>query len=543
MFVGRETERADLVAAILGADGRPIALLGPPGIGKSALTRQALHDATVIDRFGAHRWFVRLDAASDERAFWTTILAALGSDTPGADPAVQVLAQLGDGDGLLVLDNLETPWSAEEQAVEEALARLADVAGVRVLASIRGTAWPGRVDWLRLSTLDALPPEWARELFLKIAGDGYADDPDLEAIVAALDGLPLAIDLIARQAQGSRTLKGLRAYLDERSGKLLPRPESVGSPSSEGARVAVGIDRRLALDDAELADEARDDEIGRELHGEVLAALDRLIAAAGRSNTVAEWREAAQGAKTRLGAAPRDVRTSLILRIERLRSLREADERRRKEADPLVAPAEAGVAAALSDAVAAANIYIQTDPYLAAWQQRLVDPGMKLELTPEEAQVAEADLEALDLAEPELLDELRQGRETAQLGGKAAERARAWLAGSWRNVFRETMRQVLASVRAATMNAQLGAMITVGDGAAALQALGLDAKLRMAEGQRHAMASIGRIWQNAEPEIGKGVAQAVKWASILLLARHLDLLPRLGWSAEVVTELKRLFGL
>ena len=138
----------------------------------------------------------------------------------GRRPGGAGAGRLGDGDGLLVLDNLETPWSADEAAVEEALARLADVTSVRMVASIRGTTWPGRVDWLRLSTLDALPPEWARELFLKIAGDGYADDPDLEAIVAALDGLPLAIDLIARQAQGSRTLKGLRADFEERKGKL-----------------------------------------------------------------------------------------------------------------------------------------------------------------------------------------------------------------------------------------------------------------------------------------------------------------------------------
>jgi tetratricopeptide (TPR) repeat protein len=221
LFVGREIERAALVEAILGADARPIAILGAPGIGKSSLTRWALHDARVVERFGTRRWFVRLDTANEERALWTTILAAITAATPGADPAVQVLARLGDGDGLLVLDNLETPWNADEVRVEEALARLADVLGVRLVASIRGTAWPGRVDWLWLPTLEALPTDKARELFLKIAGgESLADDPDLDAIVEALDGLPLAVDLLARQAQGSRALYGLRADFEERKGKL-----------------------------------------------------------------------------------------------------------------------------------------------------------------------------------------------------------------------------------------------------------------------------------------------------------------------------------
>jgi tetratricopeptide (TPR) repeat protein len=220
LFVGRESERAALVDAILGTDARPIGILGPPGIGKSSLTRQALHDARVVERFGARRWFVRLDTANEERALWTSILAEIATAMPGADPAVQVLARLGDGDGLLVLDNLETPWNADEVPVEEALARLADAPGIRVVASIRGTAWPARIDWLRLPMLDALPSHEARELFLQIAGKNFAADPDLDPIVKALDGLPLAIDLLARQAQGSRTLKGLRADFEERKGRL-----------------------------------------------------------------------------------------------------------------------------------------------------------------------------------------------------------------------------------------------------------------------------------------------------------------------------------
>ena len=113
----------------------------------------------------------------------------------------------------------------------------------------------------------------------------------------------------------------------------------------------------------------------------------------------------------------REVRVSAILRIERLRSLREADERRRLESDPLVEPAEAGVAAALRDAVAVANFHVETDPFLAEQQRRLADPGLDIAISTEEAAAAEAEVETLDIADPALLTELRLGRETAEAGG------------------------------------------------------------------------------------------------------------------------------
>lgn len=68
----------------------------------------------------------------------------------------------------------------------------------------------------------------------------------------------------------------------------LPAPEAAGEPVAHGVQVGTAADGRLTLVDPELGAGARDDEIGRELHGEFIEALDRLIAAAGRSNVVAE---------------------------------------------------------------------------------------------------------------------------------------------------------------------------------------------------------------------------------------------------------------
>jgi tetratricopeptide (TPR) repeat protein len=232
----------------------------------------------VVERFGTRRWFVRLDTANEERALWTTILAEIATATPGADLGVQVLARLGDGGGLLVLDNLETPWNADEVRLEEALARLADVADVRLVASIRGTAWPGRVDWLWHSTLEALPPSKARELFLQIAGEErLADDPDLDAIVEALDGLPLAIDLLARQAQGSRALRGLRADFEERKGELY----EIG----EGKERSLQASLQLSLDSPKMTGAGKRlyTTLGRLPAGAAQRDLDKLITGGGQA--------------------------------------------------------------------------------------------------------------------------------------------------------------------------------------------------------------------------------------------------------------------
>ena len=330
-----------------------------------------------------------------------------------------------------------------------------------------------------------------------------------------------------------------------------PMPESAGEPVSHGVQVGTAADGRLTLVDPGLGTGARTDAIGRELHGEVILALDRLIAAVGQNNAVAEWREVAEAVKERLGGGPAEVRVSAILRIERLRSLREADERRRVVLDPLVEPAEAGVAAALRDAVAAANLYVETDPHLAEQQRRLADPAIDVAIAIEEAEAAEAEMAALDIADPALLAELRVGRETAASGGRAGGRALAWLAGSWRNVVREMLRQVLAWVReqakaarasagGVAMQAQLGTVITIEEGRAALAAMGRHGKSAAAAigktGARGARLS-GRAFAISS---GTAAAPPFLYGWFAWLENQFAILPRLGFGPEFVSKMHTL---
>lgn len=334
----------------------------------------------------------------------------------------------------------------------------------------------------------------------------------------------------------------------------LPPPDSAGEPVAHGIQVGTAPDGRLTLVDPALGVGARDDDVGRELHAEVIAALDRLIAKARQSNAVAEWREAAEAAKERLGDGPLEVRVSAILRIERLRSLREADDRRRLAPDPLVEPVEEELAAALDVAVKAANSYVATDPYLANRQRLLADPSLEPVLSLDEAAAVEADLDALDIADEALLTELREMRETASNGGQAGRRAQVLLDGSNWNALVEALRCVLAWMREqakaaratageVAMQAKLGAMISVDEAAAALRTTSADAKLAAFVTARATGASASRIWRHAEPEIGKAVGQTVKWGMLAFVLTHLGLLPRLGGSsAEIVAALQRLWA-
>jgi hypothetical protein len=355
---------------------------------------------------------------------------------------------------------------------------------------------------------------------------------------------------VLKQTDAQAIIAAWRQHQKREAARLpLPMPEAAGEPVAHGLPVVTARDGQLTLLDPASGSGARDDAIGRELHTEVIRALDRLIAAVGQKNALSEWRESAEGAKERLGGGPREVRVSAILRIERLRSLREADERRRVEPDPLIEPAEAGVAAALRDAVAAANLYIETDPYLAEQQRRLADPGLDMAISTEEAAAAEAEMAELDIADPALLAELRLGRETAEAGGSAGGRALAWLAGSWRNVVREMLRQVLAWVReqvkaarasagGTAMQAKLGAAITIDEALEVLAAMGLQGRRAVGEAIRASGESAGRILRHGEPILGKAGAGVF----ILWLADQVGLLTRLGWSREFAVQIQRLLA-
>jgi hypothetical protein len=222
-LVGRDGEVSVLVAAWLASPPQPVAVLGAPGIGKSAICHAALHDQQVEQRFGDRRWFIRCDGATSAEALLSGLAAELGVIGEGLPGTLlgRVSDALDTGLAVVVLDNFETPWTADPLATEELLGTVGSKQQVAVAVSARGTARPAGLRWRDFAMLSPLPLADARRLFLAVAGTVFAASPMLDPLLAELDGVPLAVQLLGYAAQGQPSLDGVaERWRIERTGML-----------------------------------------------------------------------------------------------------------------------------------------------------------------------------------------------------------------------------------------------------------------------------------------------------------------------------------
>lgn len=207
-FVGRDAERADVLAAL--ADARLVTLLGPGGVGKTRLAAVVAADAGAL--FPSGGAFVDLVPVRDgfvARAAATALGVTEGSHQPLADA---VAARLGTGRSLLLLDNCE---HVIDEAAGFAERILAACPGTRVLVTSRERLGvPGE----RSVPISPLPGSDAEALFhdRALAADPrFVADPAVVAgLCARLDGIPLAIELAAARG-ASLGATGLLAALED----------------------------------------------------------------------------------------------------------------------------------------------------------------------------------------------------------------------------------------------------------------------------------------------------------------------------------------
>ena len=186
---------------------RMVTLTGPGGAGKTRL-------AVELARVGpcCTVWFVDLGAIEMPDLVAQTVAVAIGAKIgPGQDPAESIAAMLSTECGMLVLDTCEHVLGAAGHVASAVLRRTAEV---KVLAtSRRALGIGGEVAWpvppLGIAPPDATDPEeiaaaasvqlfCARARAVRPDFTLTADNAaDVAAICAALDGLPLAIELAA----------------------------------------------------------------------------------------------------------------------------------------------------------------------------------------------------------------------------------------------------------------------------------------------------------------------------------------------------------
>jgi predicted ATPase/DNA-binding SARP family transcriptional activator len=208
-FVGREPELAALIERLHGAD-RLITLVGPGGAGKTRLAIEAGWRAR--DRFPAGADFVRLDAIDGPEAIVSAVARTIRLVEDPGRPMVDTLSGALQGTRLLVLDTCEHLADGAAALAAELVARCPELVILATSRERLGLAGEVviPVGPLGLPATDQPPsgPQApALELFVERA---RAARPDIRwndaqtaaatAIVRALDGLPLAIELAAARA-------------------------------------------------------------------------------------------------------------------------------------------------------------------------------------------------------------------------------------------------------------------------------------------------------------------------------------------------------
>lgn len=207
-MLGRGAELAELVEAI-GTAGL-VTIVGPAGCGKTRLAIETASQSSATFPDGV--WFIDLTAAQDRQQMEDLVTSALGLTAPEVgDVAAAVRAHTRLRRMLLVLDNCEHLLDAAAEFTDGLLAPGSELT---VLATSRE---PLGVDAEQLHLLTPLPlPERsddprqspAVQLFLQrltaAAPHHQVDDADIAVateICAAVDGLPLAVELAAGQAR------------------------------------------------------------------------------------------------------------------------------------------------------------------------------------------------------------------------------------------------------------------------------------------------------------------------------------------------------
>ncbi len=197
-LLGRE-EALDALEEILGAGARLLTLVGPGGMGK---TRLGLRLAWRAVPAGGS-WFTDLSQAATAEAIWGALARTHGVE-PGRGALSEdvVRALRGRGPCLCVLDNAEQATLAT-RAVAETL-----LAGAPELRLILTSREPVGSNAERVYLVQSLDPRAGEALArLRARAAGAAADWDeaaaaeIRALVAEVDGLPLAIELAAARAR------------------------------------------------------------------------------------------------------------------------------------------------------------------------------------------------------------------------------------------------------------------------------------------------------------------------------------------------------
>jgi len=187
-------------------------------MGKTTFTLALLHDPQDAQCFGSRRLFLSCEALIDGDAIVVSLGKILGIPA-SKDLFDAVVTRFTTGPRtVLVFDNFETVWLAggsSVTAVDELLARLAQIPSLSLIITCRGTDLPPSVEWSNTTTsvLDSFSIEAALQTFQHRAGHQLSDEDVFIAkqLLRAVDMLPLAVSLLGQLSRRGNSVSNLLA--------------------------------------------------------------------------------------------------------------------------------------------------------------------------------------------------------------------------------------------------------------------------------------------------------------------------------------------
>ncbi|MCB0616209.1 MAG: tetratricopeptide repeat protein, partial [Phaeodactylibacter sp.] len=253
-FFGREKELSAITRQLAYNQASAISISGGPGIGKSALCLAALHEQETAQRFGARRFFVSCEGSASANDLMIEIAKSLGvlsgaklgerignSQQKEQELEERIWNSLQRGPALLAIDNAETTLVNDPSGLESLLKRLAGLPELALILTIRGEELPIGLAWKERFSLEPLDEDASSKVFLAIAEARFSGDPALPELLHELEGLPLAIVLMASQAVGEPDLRHLLARWKQQKTELLKR----GAEGDRSTNIAVSIELSL----------------------------------------------------------------------------------------------------------------------------------------------------------------------------------------------------------------------------------------------------------------------------------------------------------
>ncbi|TMJ30379.1 MAG: hypothetical protein E6G88_07820 [Alphaproteobacteria bacterium] len=225
--VTRLIGRQDIVGRLSSqiARDRFLTVVGPGGIGKTAVVLTVAEKMAASYRHGT--WWIDLATGENRQHVASAVASVLGLELDREESPASLVTALRDKEMLLVLDTCEHVVAAVASLVA---AVLREAPGVHVLATSREPLHSEGEQLCRLAGLESPPADCASaeqalrfpavELLVERAaatiGDFTLSDADATAvsdICRTLDGIPLAIELVARRV-GSLGIAELAAALE-----------------------------------------------------------------------------------------------------------------------------------------------------------------------------------------------------------------------------------------------------------------------------------------------------------------------------------------